>query len=130
MSRPNLAICTLVLTLLIGPAATSARAQSSGLFGSTNNAFSATSTRPSGGTAGETAFQGSGSGFSGPQLSGANQLGALSEQVGQGPFIGGSDNLGRFVGNERAGTQTANGSGPRFVRGGGGAGGSARKELR
>jgi len=123
VSRPNLAICILALMLSLG--ASAAQAQSQGLFGSSNSALSATSTRPSagGGISGEAAFQGSGSGFTGPQISGADQLGALSEQIGQGPFIGGSDNAGRFVGNERAGQQTLGGSGPQFVRGGGGAGG-------
>ncbi|QDU37737.1 BON domain protein [Maioricimonas rarisocia] len=127
MSRPILSTGLLGLTLAISLAADSAQAQSQGLFGSGNSALSATSTRGSGniggGSSASTFSQAGGSGLAGPQLSGTDQLGALSEQIGQGPFIGGSDNSGRFVGNERAGQQTLQGSGPQFVRGGGGAGG-------
>ncbi|MFG0333982.1 MAG: BON domain-containing protein [Maioricimonas sp. JB049] len=127
MSRPIPPTSLLVLALALGLVTESAQAQSRGLFGSGNSALSATSTRPSargaGSNAGSAFSQAGGSGFAGPQLSGTDRLGALSEQIGQGPFIGGSDNAGRFVGNERVGQQTLQGSRPQFVRGGGGAGG-------
>lgn len=52
----------------------------------------------------------------GPQLN--TQMGALSATVGQGTFVGRSDNTGRFVGNRLAGqqtTQTGGGQGASFA---------------
>jgi len=47
-------------------------------------------------------------GMSGPQLN--TELGALSETIGQGGFVGRSDTAGTFVGNQMAGQQSIQGT--------------------
>lgn len=86
---------------------------SSGLTRSATSASGFTSqfggTNSLGGQTGAGALNTSGlgqqtNGMAGPQIS--TQLGELSQTIGQGGFVGGSDTAGRFVGNVQAGQQS------------------------
>jgi BON domain len=66
-----------------------------------------------GGLTGQNGLTGGGLTGQASNMSGGQQgfqFGQLSETVGTGPFIGRSDNAGRFVGNEFAGQQAAMGA--------------------
>jgi BON domain len=66
-----------------------------------------------GGLTGQNSLTGGGLTGQGSNTSGSQQgfqFGQLSETVGTGPFIGRSDNAGRFVGNSFAGQQSALGA--------------------
>lgn len=84
---------------------------SAGLVPSSNSASGFTSqfggTNQAGGQAGNLNTGGLGqqtTGLAGPALN--TELGALSDTIGQGGFVGGMDTAGRFVGSQQAGQQS------------------------
>lgn len=124
---------------LIGILATSASAQANSLFGNSSptNTGGGTANRGSavGGAGGGTQLQGN-------ALTGGigtTELGDLANTVGQGAFVGRSDNTGRFVGNANASQQTNNSqqrfrgvqnTGGRNVQPGANSGGQTRLTVR
>lgn len=114
LPRSPLAWVAVASCLLLAPA--SLQAQSNSLFGnrgplSQGNSGAATGFGQTSGIGGGLGTTGTTTGLNTTAgTGGLNQLGALSGTIGQG-FVGRADNLGRFVGNNQAGTGGTAGNG-------------------